>query len=214
MAMLNKLIAVDIFSSRLCVLILNSSLASSITKALETPSFRKSAEADVRPHDSPLGTAMSDQNFGPEITSRYLSPLHSPSESRCERSTGPRLRSSTLRRPNPFRRRRRCSPCRRNNAGQLRLVPYSAVRNSLCRDGPRAALACIFHKPSGQQNLICLLGFMITIKLAIELAKSIIRSGNGAERLSRRSRNCWSPNFDPFRAGSATWAAVATHWKW
>src|SRR5260370_6719417 len=83
---------------------------------------------------------MSDQNFGPEITSRYLSPLHSPSESRCERSTGPRLRSSTLRRPNPFRRRRRCSPCRRNNAGQLRLVPYSAVRNSLCRDGPRAAL--------------------------------------------------------------------------
>jgi len=46
------------------------------------------------------------------------------------------------------------------------------------RTPQNAALACIFHKPSGQQNLICLLGFMITIKLAIELAKSIIRSGN------------------------------------
>jgi hypothetical protein len=44
MAVPNKLIAVDIFSSRLCVFILNSSWASSITKALETPSFRKSAE--------------------------------------------------------------------------------------------------------------------------------------------------------------------------
>ena len=44
MAMPNKLIAVDIFSSRVCVLILNSSWASSITKALETPSFRESAE--------------------------------------------------------------------------------------------------------------------------------------------------------------------------
>ena len=44
MAMPNKLIAVDIFSSRVWVLILNSSWASSITKALETPSFRKSAE--------------------------------------------------------------------------------------------------------------------------------------------------------------------------
>ena len=44
MAVPNKLIAVDIFCSRLCVFILNSSWASSITKALETPSFRKSAE--------------------------------------------------------------------------------------------------------------------------------------------------------------------------
>ena len=37
----NKPIAVDIFSSRLCVFILNSSWASQLTKALETPSFRK-----------------------------------------------------------------------------------------------------------------------------------------------------------------------------
>src|SRR4029077_17959410 len=44
MAMPNKLIADDIVCCRLCVLILNSGWASSITKALETPSFRKSAE--------------------------------------------------------------------------------------------------------------------------------------------------------------------------
>src|SRR5258708_3361084 len=41
MAMPNKLIAVDIFSSRLCVLILNSSWASSTYKGVRNPEFQE-----------------------------------------------------------------------------------------------------------------------------------------------------------------------------
>jgi hypothetical protein len=41
MAMPNKLIAVDIFSSRVCVLILNSSWASSTYKGVRNPEFQE-----------------------------------------------------------------------------------------------------------------------------------------------------------------------------
>jgi len=41
MAMLNKLIPVDIFSRRLCVLILNSSWASSTYKGVRNPEFQE-----------------------------------------------------------------------------------------------------------------------------------------------------------------------------
>jgi hypothetical protein len=82
MAMPNKLIAVDIFSSRVCVLILNSSWASSITKALETLEFQESADIKRRFYGSIFRRS---QNFLDPGAVEYVVPSD-PGESGVFRS--------------------------------------------------------------------------------------------------------------------------------